>query len=76
MQGLQTWARKGFDAYPAGHAGKTICVLVPQGIGPAALAKASFDELAAKVNIFRKCAYGYRKVWPTYSVLGTPRFPV
>ncbi len=71
--GMQQWASRGFDAYPTVHANKNICVLLPHHAGPAALSRLPLPEIVAKVHIFRKCAFGWRKVWPTNSVIRSDR---
>lgn len=71
--GLQRWAESGYDAYPTVHENKTICILLPHSNGPTAVARMSLPELISKVHVFRKCAFGWRKVWPTNSVIRADR---
>jgi CheY-like chemotaxis protein len=71
--GLASWSNRGYKAYAATHDGKALCVLLPDGAEPQALVKESFAEIIASVHIFRRCAYGWRKVWPTYSTKRTQR---
>lgn len=65
--GLHNWSGKDYDAYQTNLASKTLCVLLPKGESPKKVATWSMAKLTSKVHIFRKCAYGWRKVWPTYS---------
>lgn len=71
--GLQQWKEKGYDAYPTVYENKTVCVLLPHPLSPVNVARLSKPELLARVQIFRKCAFGWRKVWPTNSVIRADR---
>lgn len=68
--GLQSWAQRGFNAYQTAYENNSICVLIPQSSAPAAYTKMPYAEITAKTHIFRKCSFGWRKVWPTYAVSG------
>lgn len=61
---LRMYKGEGFDAYPAADGGKATCVLVPTNVTASVLKTMTMTELEARIVIFRKCAYGWRKVWP------------
>ncbi|MBC7660061.1 MAG: response regulator [Chitinophagaceae bacterium] len=55
---------QGYELYPMVGDEKRMCLSLPQGQLPQILARLSLNELSQVVCIYRKCAFGWRKVWP------------
>ncbi|RYF35050.1 MAG: hypothetical protein EOO38_29135 [Cytophagaceae bacterium] len=57
----------GCDLYPLSHEAKSMCVALPKGQMPQHVARLAMKDLTKLVSIYRKCAFGWRKVWPRSS---------
>jgi len=57
-----------FSFYPLTLDQTTICVAIPSGRTPQSYLKLSAAEIRSSIAVFRKCAPGWRKVWPRFAV--------
>ena len=61
---LQNGSGVDSDLYPMSSADKKMCLALPRGLSPFILSKLPYQVLVENLTIYRKCAGGWRKVWP------------
>jgi CheY-like chemotaxis protein len=52
------------DLYPFSSQDKRMAIAVPHNSSPQNLARLPYADLSNQLAIYRKCAFGWRKVWP------------
>ncbi len=56
-----------YDMYPVNENGSLLCFALKSGMSPQAVSKVSMAGLFDEIVVFRKCASGWRKIWPRFS---------